>query len=570
MILQALYDYYQRKAADPDSGIAPEGFEWKEIPFVVVIDREGRFVTFEDTREGEGKRKRAKPFLVPAAEKRTVGIKANLLWDNVEYALGANPRTRGDVAERHADFLRRLASDIAEHEYRDVLLKFLAAKPIAQIESDKASEEKWKEILETNSNILFRVEGSGDSSICDALSSSIRRSENESGGVCLVSGKDSSVARIHPSIKGVRDAQPAGAALVSFNEPAFRSYGKAQNHNAPVSHAATFAYTTALNILLGRDSKNKVQVGDASTLFWCGRKKTPFEEDFSFLWNVPPKDVPDRGIQAIETLLRSPFTGAGIPDGDIPFFVLGLSPNAGRVSVRFWYSGSIADVSKGIRKHFLDLEIIRPKHDKGNYALFYLLADIALENKVENIPPNLAGDVMRAILTGGPYPAMLLQQTIRRIRAKQDIKRTQAAILKACLNRQRRLQINPTEEEITVALDPANINPGYRLGRLFAALEKIQEDAQPGINATIRDRFYGAASSSPTTVFPQLLKLKNHHLAKLENPAFRTVHEKRLTEIFGGMQPDMPAHLSMEDQARFAVGYYHQRQAFFIKSEKPE
>ena len=570
MILQALYDYYQRKAADPDSGIAPEGFEWKEIPFVAVIDREGRFVAFEDTREGEGNKKRAKPFLVPASEKRASGIKANLLWDNIEYALGANPRSRSDIPERHGDFLRRLTSDIAEHEHRDLLLKFLAAKPISQIESDKESAERWKEILETNANILFRVEGSGDISICETLSSSIRRSETASGGICLVSGNDASVARIHPSIKGVRDAQSSGASLISFNLPAFKSYGKDQNYNAPVSLSATFAYTTALNNLLGRDSKNKVQVGDATTLFWSGKKATAFEEDFAFLWNAPPKDDPDRGIQAIETLLRSPFTGAGIPDGDVPFFVLGLSPNSARISVRFWYTGSVAEISNGIRQHFLDLEVIRPKHDKGNYALFFLLADIAIENKIENIPPNLAGDVMRSILTGGPYPAMLLQQTVRRIRAKQDIRRTQAAILKACLNRQRRLQINPTEEEITVALDPANINPGYRLGRLFAALEKIQEDAQPGINATIRDRFYGAASSSPTTVFPQLLKLKNHHLAKLENPAFRTVHEKRLTEIFGGMQPDMPAHLSMEDQARFAVGYYHQRQAFFIKSEKPE
>jgi len=234
--------------------------------------------------------------------------------------------------------------------------------------------------------------------------------------------------------------------------------------------------------------------------------------------------------------------------------------------VRFWQTGTVAEFSQIIRQHFRDLTLAKPISDRGSCALFFLLADIALENKIDNIPPNLAPNVMRAALTGGPYPTTLLQQAMRRIRATRNVKRTQAAILKACLNRQRRFQENPSEEEIQVSLDTSNTNPGYRLGRLFAVLEKIQEDAQPGINATIRDRFYGAASSSPVSVFPQLLKLKNHHLAKLENPAFKAAHERRLGEIFSGIGVNMPAHLSMDDQARFAIGYYHQRQALFTKT----
>ncbi len=569
MILQALYEYYQRKAADPESGIAPEGFQWQDISFVVVIDRDGQFVSLEDTREGEGRKRRAKSFLVPVAEKKSVNVKANLLWGNVEYALGANPRGRQDISERHADFLRRLSSDIDENPDREILLRFLASNPVAQIEKSKKDEDRWKEVLDSNLNVLFRIDGARDASICESLSTHIRRPGSKGAGICLISGCKSSAARIHPSIKGVRDAQSSGAALISFNLPAFRSFRKEQNYNAPVSESATFAYTTVLNLLLGRDSKNKVQVGDATTVFWS-EKKTSFEEVFSFLWNAPPKDDPDRGIKAMETLLRSPFTGTGIPDGEARFFVLGLSPNAARVSVRFWHAGTVAEFSGRIRQHFQDLEIVKPKNDKGNYALFFLLSDIAVQNKTENVPPNLAGSVMLSILTGTPYPATLLQQAIRRIRATQDVRRTQAAILKACINRQHRQQNNPIQEEITVSLDLTNTNSGYRLGRLFATLEKIQEDAQPGINTTIRDRFYGAASSSPISVFPQLLKLKNHHLAKLENPAFRAVHENRLTEIFGGLSPDMPAHLSMEDQARFAVGYYHQRQAFFTKPKISE
>jgi CRISPR-associated protein Csd1 len=574
MILQALYEYYQRKAADRESGIAPEGFQWQDIPFVVVIDHDGRFVSLEDTREGVGRKRRAKSFLVPAAEKKSVNIKANLLWGNVEYTLGANPRGRKDIPKRHSDFLRRLSSDIGEHPDRNILLKFLASNPVAQIERSKKDGDKWNEVFDSNPNILFRIEGAGNASICESLASRIRRADSEGTGICLVSGGNFSAARIHPSIKGVRDAQSSGAALVSFNHPAFRSFRKEQNYNAPVSESATFAYTEALNLLLGRDSKSKVQIGDATTVFWS-EKKTSFEEDFAFLWSAPPKDDPDRGVKVVEVLLRSPFTGAGIPDVDTRFYLLGLAPNAARISVRFWYTGTIAEIRDKIRQHFLDLEIIRPKNDKGSYALFFLLADIAVENKIENVPPNLVGNIMRSILSGGPYPDTLLQQTIRRIRAqpgKQEIKHTQAAILKACLNRLRRSQNNPAEEEITVALDLTNTNPGYRLGRLFAVMEKIQEEANPGINTTIRDRYFGSASASPMLAFSVLNRLSKHHLAKLENRG-RAVNMERLTgEIADGLDATnpFPATLNLTDQGRFFVGYYHQRQSFFTKSNKSE
>lgn len=577
MILQALYDYYQRKAADPESKIAPEGFQWQEIPFVVVIDRDGHFVRLEDTREGEGRARRAKRFLVPAAEKKSVNIKSNLLWGSVEYALGANPRGRSDIQARKADFLRRVSSDVAEHPVREALLRFLGSNPLAQVEDACGQSMTWKEALDTNANVVFRIEGENSDSVCESLAEHILRFEsNGREGVCLVSGRKISSSRIHPSIKGVRDAQSSGAALVSFNLPAFCSFGKEQNYNASVSASAVFAYTTALNSLLGKDSSNKVQVGDATTVFWSERK-TSFEEDFPFFWSPSSKDDPDRGIRVVEALFKSPFTGATLPEDSIRFHVLGLAPNSARIAVRYWHTGTIAEISDKIRQHFLDLKIVESKGDRGSYALFFLLSDIAVEGKADNIPPNLAGEVMRAILTGCPYPASLLQQAVRRfrirhngMRSEQSARRSQVAVLKAYINRQNRLCTNSPEKEITMALDSTNTNPGYRLGRLFAALEKIQEDAQPGINTTIRDRFYGAASSSPVSVFPQLLKLKNHHLAKLENRAFRVKHEKRLSEIFEGMPPSMPAHLSMEDQARFAVGYYHQRQAFFTKSEKSE
>ncbi|NTW88572.1 MAG: type I-C CRISPR-associated protein Cas8c/Csd1 [Desulfobulbaceae bacterium] len=572
MILQALYDYYQRKAADPESNIAPEGFQWKEIPFVIVIDKEGKFVALEDTREGDGKKKKAKPFLVPAAEKKTVGVKANLLWDNIEYALGANPRERDDIDNRKNAFMNRLIEtfiDDTSASLVEPLLEFLQNDPVTQITDKEAENELWKEIFDNNANVIFRVLGSQDASLCDTMKPyMLKNNDLEDGGICLISGLCAPIARLNASIKGVRGAQSSGAALVSFNLKAFESYGKTQNYNAPMGEPAAFAYTTVLNMLLGKDSKNKVQAGDATTVFWA-QKPTVFEDIFPSFCAFPPKDDPDTDVRAVKALYDGVFTGHTGTDSQTRFYVLGLAPNAARISVRFWHEGVIQDFAKKIRQHFDDLDIIRSPKDTGRYALFWILSAMALENKVDNVPPNLSGQIVQAVLTGSLYPATMLQQTIRRVRATRDVTRMQAGILKAYLNRYYRIH-STKEKEITVALDTANNNPGYRLGRLFAVLEKIQEEANPGLNATIRDRFYGAASSSPVTVFPQLLKLKNHHLAKLENVGRKINFERMLTEIFDGIGSEMPPHLSMEDQSRFAIGYYHQRQALFSSSSNNE
>ncbi|MCL4491530.1 MAG: type I-C CRISPR-associated protein Cas8c/Csd1, partial [Nitrospirae bacterium] len=153
---------------------------------------------------------------------------------------------------------------------------------------------------------------------------------------------------------------------------------------------------------------------------------------------------------------------------------------------------------------------------------------------------------------------------IRRIRAEQEVTYPRASLIKAVLVRKARYKNE--KEEIAMGLDAGNTNAGYRLGRLFAVLEKIQEEASPGINATIRDRFYSSASSTPVTVFSHLLKLKNHHIAKLENKGRAVNFEKLVGEIVDDIN-DFPAHLSLDDQGRFAVGYYHQRQDFFKKKD---
>jgi CRISPR-associated protein Csd1 len=336
--------------------------------------------------------------------------------------------------------------------------------------------------------------------------------------------------------------------------------------HAPVSQKADEAYTTALNVVLSTDSRNKFKIGDTTVIFWA-QKEVDFEDQFPFFFSISEKDDPDRNIREVKALFDSIHTGRLNTDCDTPFYVLGLAPNAARIVVRFWKTGRVEDFATHIAQHFSDLEIIRGiKDEKEYFSLFYLLSNLAFEHKLENIPPNLAGKVMESILDGTPYPATLQQQCIRRIRADQNINRIRAAILKAYLNRM--INNNLYERKITMAIDLENKNQGYLCGRLFAVLEKIQEDAQPGINATIKDRYYGAASSTPITVFGRLLNLSNHHLSKMDGGK-KIYCEKLIQDIMAGISSNgLPAHLSLDDQSRFAIGYYHQRQDLFTKKEK--
>lgn len=580
MILQALYEYYQRKASAPDNSIAPEGWEWKEIPYTILISKEGKFVAIEDNQEMDGKRKRSKKFLVPQSVKRTVGKAANLLWDNIEYALGANPRNRNDVNERFKLFINRIEKEIDTDKFYSVkaLLKFLNSNPVNMIESSGYTE-LWQKMLEENPFIVFKLDGEAHNCICDDIKGKVDFSSSSSEiGVCLITGTTNiRVARLHPSIKGVRGANTQGAALLSFNLPAFNSYNKKQNYNAPVSKSAAFAYTTALNLLLDKDSKNRITIADSTILFWSeiksekhNNKEINPEEIFPWLISGFNKndDDPDRGIEVIKKLYDAIYNSKLPIERDGRFYILGLAPNAARIAVRFWRVVTVDEFATHIKQHFDDFKINHDPKEQEYLSLYQILASTALSYDMENVPPNLAGKVIESIIDGTPYPNTLLQQCIRRIRAEQNVNRTRAGILKAYLNRFNRIY-NKSEREITMSLDTQNKNIGYRLGRLFAVLEKIQEEANPGINTTIKDRFYGAASSSPTAVFSQLLKLKNHHTPKLQQGE-KIYFEKLITEIMSEIK-SFPGNLSLNDQAYFGIGYYHQRQDFFtIKSDKSD
>ncbi|MCM2284106.1 MAG: type I-C CRISPR-associated protein Cas8c/Csd1 [Desulfobacula sp.] len=571
MILQSLEEYYHRKTADPKSGIAPYGWEWKEIPFLVIISENGNFCSIQDTREG--KSKRGHMYLVPSlGEKKGNGIKSNLFWENIEYVFGIPVPTKSKpnpdperVHEQHLAFQQQISKLGQEHKKIMAALKFAKTDHRESLKKDVV----WKEALSINKNLLISFQGVGpitnDPEIREIINT--KKRPDSVNGTCLVTGNNDEIVRLEAPIKGIYgNDQKAERSLVAFNLESFRSYGKEKNYNSPIGRLAAFAYTTALNHLLSIDSTQRMLAGDATMVFWS-EKDCELEKQLPDIFGEPPEDDPDQGVKAVESLFKSIENGTYLNNNNDKkkFYVLGLSPNSSRISIRFWIIDTVSGISQKISQHFKDVSIVHSPRDKNVLSLFRLLVSIAVQGKADNIPPNLAGETIRAILQGLPYPNTLLQATIRRIRAEHEVTYPRAALIKACINRSTRFKNQQIKEELNMSLDENNTNIGYRLGRLFATLEKIQQEANPGINATIRDRFYGAASGTPSTVFGNLMRLKNHHLSKLDNKGRKIFFEKLLSQIIDGVEAEtsFPSHLTIDDQGRFAVGYYHQMQKFF-------
>ena len=611
MILQELVRYYDRKARDPDPAqrLPSAGLEDKEIPFIIELAPGGQVLQLIDTRELVGKKLRARSFLVPLGEKKTSGIKANLLWDSAAYVIGldtgrrraARPPEGARTAARQregspvstaeitpAAAFRARIDALPETARQDAGVGAVLAALNRADWSVLQAHPAWLDIAEANLVMTFRLVGDLDL-VCQrpavvAAATQPASTSNERQLHCLIDGEQAPVQRLHASIKGVWGAQSSGANIVSFNARAFESYGKTerQGENAPVSQRAAFAYTTALNHLLDKDSRNRVQVGDASTVFWADGASA-FDGEFTLAdFFGETKDDPDRGVRAVQALHQALATGQ-VPVGEqgVRFFVLGLAPNAARISIRFWLQAPLADLAPRILQHFDDLRVARRfESDPPVPSLFRLLSGLALQGKLDNVPPRLAGEWMRAILEGHAYPATLLNAAVMRCKAEQDVTYLRAAVLKAWLNRDHRRShphthphahphTHPhapqTPQHFQETLDVDQADTPYRLGRLFAVLEHIQRQAMPGINATIRDRYYSAASTTPVAVFTTLLRLKNAHLKKL-NDKQNNWFERLIGEVLAGLQ-DFPRQLTLPQQGRFALGYYHQRQDFFTRKD---
>ncbi|MDT3672034.1 MAG: type I-C CRISPR-associated protein Cas8c/Csd1 [Aromatoleum sp.] len=595
MILQALVRYYQRllekRSAHPSSGgIAPYGYSPEKISYEIVLGPDGAVRAVNDIRDTTGKKPQPRMLDVPQPEKRTVGINSNFLWDKTSYVLGVSATSKR--ADKEHEAFKALHESALAGEYDEglkALLAFLQRWTPDQFQAPHFSDEMQ------DANFVFRL---GDEyrhlherEAARALRARLLGGEAEGAGaaavaqaVCLVNGVSAPIARLHPAIKGVIGAQSSGASLVSFNLDAFTSYGKSRGDNAPVSEHAAFAYTSVLNYLLrgGGDNRQRLRVGDTTVLFWAeaAGNETDAQAAENFLASLffPPDD--DSEADRLRGVLDG--LGKGRPLAELDpgleagtrMYVLGLAPNASRLSVRYWQVDTLEVFAKRLALHAQDLRIepLPWRVEPTVYRL--LLATVpnreGAKPRTDDAFDNLVGETMRAILSGGLYPRSLLGSTVMRIRSDGNLSGMRAAICKGVLARERRLGIRTSDEEIPVSLNKQSTQPGYLLGRLFAVLEYVQRSALGGqVNATIRDRYYGAASATPAAIFPVLLRNTQNHLGKLrkERPGQAVTLEKEIREIVENLPDRFPRSLKIEDQGRFAIGYYHQSHSHFTKRD---
>lgn len=588
MILQALTAYYEQLVRQGKLS-APGWDDSFKVSYELRLNDAGQLVSVLDLRTETkmGKKTVLAPraMRVPAHVKRASGIAANFLCDNSTYLLGADEKGK---PERAADCFKACAKlhhtilDGVDSPAARALLAYFDSWDPAQAAAHPLLAEQWKEIT-GNANLIFGYEAADhshsfvndDPAIQNAWQTHYNdRSADSDMGQCLITGKYAPIERTHPNISGVPGAQSSGAALVSFNAPAFCSYGHEQGDNAPVSKYAAFAYTTALNRLLADRSHCK-HVGDTTILCWAENAEPVYQDAMSmFLFGADEAT----GIQEsdVQAALKRLSAGQTVPflekelSPDQHFYLLGLAPNAARLSVRFFLRDTFGSFAQNLQKHAEEMEIDCSEKEK-----FRTLPIWAVVNETtRTVPgqpakpsPQLAGDLLRAVLTGGRYPATLLNGVTLRIRAEQTVTRGRAAVIKAYYLRNYPTELN--KEVYTVSLNETT-NVPYLLGRLFSVLEAVQKAANPGINTTIKDRYFNAACATPGMSFPTLLRLSQKHLRKL-NDGLATHYDKQITELMAQLpESGFPARLSLPDQGKFTIGYYHQTQKRYVKKNEEE
>ena len=588
MILQALTAYYEQLVRQGKLS-APGWDDSFKVSYELRLNDAGQLVSIVPllTEKTIGKKTVPAPraMRVPAHDKRSSGIAANFVCDNSSYLLGADEKGK---PERSADCFKACAKlhhailDGVDSPAARALLAYFDSWDPAQAATHPLLQEQWKEIT-GNANLIFGYEAADhshsfvndDPAIQNAWQTHYNdRSADSDIGQCLITGKYAPIERTHPNISGVPGAQSSGAALVSFNAPAFCSYGHEQGDNAPVSKYAAFAYTTALNRLLADRSHCK-HVGDTTILCWAENAEPVYQDAMSmFLFGADEAaGIQESDVQAALKRLSAgqtvPFLGKELSH-DQHFYLLGLAPNAARLSVRFFLRDTFGSFAQNLQKHAEEMAIDCSEKEK-----FRTLPIWAVVNETtRTVPgqpakpsPQLAGDLLRAVLTGGRYPATLLNGVTLRIRAEQAVTRGRAAVIKAYYLRNYPTELN--KEVYTVCLNETT-NVPYLLGRLFSVLEAVQKAANPGINTTIKDRYFNAACATPGMAFPTLLRLSQKHLQKL-NDGLAAYYDKQITALMAQLpESGFPARLSLPDQGKFTIGYYHQTQKRFTKKNEEE
>jgi len=569
MILKALYDYYHRCGNLP----AP-GMELKEIGFIIVISNEGKFIRFEDRRIDK---KSAQQFLVKKSVGRSSAPVANYLYDNSQYVFGYSNKGDTQSMRKYFDVFKAKIKDIYEKHPDNNDIKAVYAfyqQDLSDVIETMMKDSLWddidKNLNKKYSIFSFRIEGDRDIVASKKELMDLKKDEDGTDqAYCLVTGKKANPVEVTTAT--MIPGSQATAKLVAFQvNSGYDSYGKSKGYNAPISEEAEFAYTTALNAMLAKDSHNKFVIGTRTFLFWASSDSDASKKTEEGLFSLFGKfeaneDDPNRRIELVRDTFMSVYNGKLHANKDDKFFILGLAPNSARIAVVYWSEQPLREFAGLISRHFEDMEIVDTRKDRKPYAgLHSMLGSVTLSGKSSDAAPNLPDAVVKSIFQGLPYPMSLFQACVRRIRAEQSVTIVRAAIIKAYLNRLN----NNNDIKIKIMLDKENQNQGYLCGRLFAVLDKIQEDAN-GIHS-IRERYMNSASSTPATVFSTVLNLSAHHLEKLNNGK-QVYYEKLKQEIISKLDADgFPAHLSLQDQGRFFVGYYHQRQDFFTSKENKE
>ena len=579
MILQALVHYYETLARQ--GKITSLGWCQERVSFVLELSEDGelkRVISLKlETTLGKKTVWLPQVMTVPQRNSRASGIVANFLCDNSTYFLGIDDKERPDRAIQCFE-----AAKIHHHEILDgvdslaakAVLRFFDTWQPQQAKDNPILQNDLEEIFK-NSNLIFEVNGlfvHEDERVKQAWETVCSQTGTGKEGVCLVTGQHTEIARIHSLIKGVSGAQSSGAALVSFNAPAFESYGKEQSYNAPVGQYAVFAYTAALNSLIA-DRDHKTVLGDTTIVYWSEDGNEQYQNAFSFITEptIENQSIVDGVFKNLEKGLAVDIDNvAESLDLNQRFYILGLAPNAARLAVRFFYQDSFGNILKHLKEHYDRMEIVRPSDDNLEYlGTWRMLQETVNKKSRDKKPlPSLPSAVFRAMLSGGRYPAALYEAVLGRIRSEQDdsekqiykITRGRMAIIKAVLLQNAKMK----KEDVQVSLNEDLTNIAYILGREFAVLERIQQEANPKINATIKDRYYNSACATPASIFPILFKLKNSHIRKLKKVEDVNFYEDLLKQLQGKLEATentktaCPKRLTLEEQGMFNLGYYHQ------------
>ena len=553
MILKALYDYYNRC-----EGLSAKGLEQKEIGYLIVIDKDGTFVRIESRMKDK---KTAQTFLVLQTIKRSGRKYApNILWDNYEYVIGG----ADESAKKHDTFIRmieKLKEQVSSDRYLNAISEFY--KKNEKLEDIIKNDVLYEEMHKSKKNISFLLQGENkiaaeNEEVWNLILS--QSADDDIYGICLVTGKKDSVARLHTTIKLTKDTGP----LISFKtDRGYDSYGKEQGYNAQISGDAEFAYTTALNAMLQKGSHNKFSVGNRTFVFWASSNSEAAEQTEGSLFDLlgyteEEVDDPNAKIEQVRKVFTAIYSGSLKTSLEDRFYILGLAPNSARIAVVYWSECSLKEFAGKILCHFKDMEINDTRIDKKPYmGIKSMLAAVTLNGKQSEATPNLPEAVVKSIFQGTPYPFTLFSACIRRIRAesgnKDAIRIARMAIIKAYLNR-----INDNNKKIETMLDKSNTNQGYLCGRLFAVLENLQYAANK--QDSIRSGYMNAASSTPSAVYPTILKLSNSHYSKLakDKKGLAIYFDNQKKEIMAQIS-DFPDTLDLSDQGRFFLGYYHQK-----------